>query len=301
MRRLPPLSALRAFEAAARHLSFKAAAQELSLTPTAISHQIRALEQFLASPLFRRRPRPLSLTEAGARLFPVIRNGLDAISETTEALRGGTAEQRLRITATNAFAARWLVPRLPRWRSAHPDIMLEVIGTDAVIDLAAGEADVAIRYAWAPPLGTTTRELLRDMFWPVASPPLLAVRGPVRRPADLARFAFIHAAWPAANTHAPTWRRWLKMAQQTDPDLSVKLAASGLSFSEELHAIDAVIAGQGIGLLSDVLVAPELADGRLVKLLDLPLPGLGFHLAHLPARPRQSLIDAFTAWILSAR
>ena len=145
------MSALRAFEAAARHLSFKAAAAELSLTPTAISHQVRALEQILGRPLFRRRPRPLILTEAGTTLFPVVRNGLDAFAEAMTAVRDGIARQRLRVTTTNAFAARWLVPRLPQWRAAHPEIVLEVIGTDAVVDLAPGNADVAIRYALAAP------------------------------------------------------------------------------------------------------------------------------------------------------
>jgi LysR family transcriptional regulator, glycine cleavage system transcriptional activator len=184
------------------------------------------------------------------------------------------------------------------WRIRIP---LEVIGTDAVIDLTAGEANIAIRYAFAPPSGLASLELLRDRFWPVASPQLLASGKPVRRPRDLAQFPFIHAAWPAANKQAPTWRRWLTMAQKADPDSAVEMAARGLSFSEELHAIGAVTAGQGVGLLSDVLVAPELAAGGLVKLLDLALPGLGFYLAHIPAHPRQPVIDAFTAWVLSVR
>jgi LysR family transcriptional regulator, glycine cleavage system transcriptional activator len=162
VRRLPPLTALRAFEAAARNLSFKAAAAELSLTPTAISHQVRVLEEALGRPLFRRRPRPLTLTEAGKTLFPVIRDGLDAFAEAIMTVRDRVVQQRLRVTTTNAFAARWLVPRLPGWRGAHPEIVLEVIGTDAVIDLAAGNADLAIRYAFAPPPGFTTTELLRD-------------------------------------------------------------------------------------------------------------------------------------------
>ena len=141
MRRLPPLKALRAFEAAARHMSFKAAADELGLTPTAISHQIRTLEDSLARALFRRRPRPLALTAAGVALFPVLRDGLDAFAEAVALVRDGSSQSKLRVTTTNAFAARWLLPRLPAWRAAHPDIIMEVIGTDAVIDLVAGDAD----------------------------------------------------------------------------------------------------------------------------------------------------------------
>src|SRR6516225_8888343 len=123
MHKLPPLIELRAFDAAARHLSFRKAAAELGVTPTAISHQIRLLERYCGCALFRRRPRPISLTHAGARLFPAIRAGLEA------------------------FASRWLVPRLPIWRKLHPDAPLEVIGTDSVLNLRAGDADVAIRYA----------------------------------------------------------------------------------------------------------------------------------------------------------
>src|SRR5690348_1807778 len=213
MLRLPPLKALRAFEAAARHMSFKAAAEELRLTPTAISHQIRLLEEILQSPLFRRRPRPLALTTAGARLFPVIASGLDAfaaaVAEVTAAV-----PKALRVTTTNAFAGRWLVPRLPLWRKAHPGIVLEVIGTDAVVDLRAGEADLAIRYAFSAPADLVCRELLRDRFWPVCSRRLLLPDKPILRPADIARYPIVQAWWPDANPHAPTWRKWIAMARE---------------------------------------------------------------------------------------
>src|SRR5215475_14270420 len=151
MNRLPPLIELRAFEAAARHVSFKKAAAELGVTPTAISHQIRLLEQYCGRALFRRRPRPLSLTQAGARLFPVVRDGLAAFVTTLGAIRRDGERQPLRVTTTSAFASRWLVPRLSRWRKLRPDTPLEVIGTDSVIDLRAGDADVAIRYTRASP------------------------------------------------------------------------------------------------------------------------------------------------------
>ena len=147
MQKLPPLIELRAFDAAARHLSFKKAAAELGVTPTAISHQIRLLERYCGRALFRRRPRPLSLTEAGARLFPAIRGGLEGFAAAIAAVKRDGDQQPLRVTTTNAFASRWLVPRLPAWRKLHPDAPLEVIGTDSVLDLHAGDGDVAIRYA----------------------------------------------------------------------------------------------------------------------------------------------------------
>ena len=145
MNKLPPLIELRAFDAAARHLSFKQAAAELGVTPTAISHQIRLLERYCGRALFRRRPRPLTLTEAGARLFPIIRDGLESFVIAVAAVKGDGDRQPLRVTTTNAFASRWLVPRLPRWRKLRPKAPLDVIGTDGILDLRAGDADVGIR------------------------------------------------------------------------------------------------------------------------------------------------------------
>src|SRR5215469_13914569 len=141
MNKLPPLIELRAFEAAARHLSFKKAAAELGVTPTAISHQIRLLERYCGCALFRRRPRPLALTDEGARLFPVIRDGIEGCACHSASVRATASRQLLRVTTTNAFASRWLVPRLPQWRKVRPDAPLDVIGTDNVLDLHAGDAD----------------------------------------------------------------------------------------------------------------------------------------------------------------
>jgi LysR family glycine cleavage system transcriptional activator len=167
MRKLPPLATLRAFEAAARHMSFKDAATELCITPTAVSHQIRLLEESCGCKLFRRRPRPLALTSAGERLFPVLRDGLDAFATAFASLSEDQEDRPLRVTTPNAFASRWLIPRLPRWREAFPELPLEVIGTDALLDLRAGEADVAIRYARTAPTGFISREIFRDRFFPV--------------------------------------------------------------------------------------------------------------------------------------
>jgi LysR family transcriptional regulator, glycine cleavage system transcriptional activator len=298
VRKLPPLTALRAFEAAARHLSFKAAADELGLTATAISHQIRLLEEILQRPLFRRRPRPLSLTDAGVSLFPAISAGFDSFAAALAKVTPETEQPPLRITTTNAFAGRWLVPRLPLWRQAQPGITLEVIGTDTVVDLDAGEADVAIRYAFAPP-AMAGYELMRDRFWPVCSPKLVGSALPSPTPAAWARYPLVHAGWSTSDPHAPTWARWIAMARRLDPETMAVGEAGSLSFREELHAIEAVIDGQGIGLFSDVLIDRELAQGSLVRLSNLSLPGWGFYLVHLPHHQRQPLIDAFSEWIRS--
>ena len=299
MRTLPPLGALRAFEAAARHLSFKGAAVELGLTPTAISHQIRLLEQRCGHALFRRRPRPLALTERGARLFPVLRDGLDSFAAALAGIAGDAGQpQPLRVTATNAFAHRWLVPHLAEWRQAHPEIALEVIGTDAVIDLRAGEADIAIRYQRRPPTGLVVVELFRDTFWPVCSPALLTTV-PVRSPVDLARHTLIDMHWDPSEPSPPTWRTWLEAARAQGCEVPAMTGVGVLRFREELHAIEAVIGGQGIAILSDALVGPELASGALVKALDVSLPGFGFYLAHVPGHPRLPLIETFCRWARS--
>ena len=300
MHKLPPLIELRAFDAAARHLSFRKAAAELGVTPTAISHQIRLLERYCGCALFRRRPRPLSLTESGARLFPVIRDGLEAFATAIAAIKREGNKQPLRVTTTNAFASRWLVPRLPRWRKVRPDAPLEVIGTDGVLDLRAGDADVAIRYARSSPSDGIAEEFLSDAFWPICSPGLLSRDGPLKKAADLRKHVLVHCYWPPSDLDAPTWQRWLELARRKWADVPDLKAMEHLSFREELHAIEAVIAGQGIGIFSNVLVGPELAAGTLVKVFELSLPGYRFYVVRTPGHPHEKTIKVFSKWLRSA-
>lgn len=301
MRRLPPLRSLRAFEAAARHLSFKRAAAELGVTPTAISHQVRVLEEACGKTLFRRRPRPLALTSAGERLFPALRSGLDGFATAIAAVAEDNDRGPLKVTTTNSFAGRWLIPRLPQWRAAHPELPLEVIGTDAVLDLRAGEADVAIRYAAAMPDDLDAQELFRDAFFPICSPSVLASDPrPIARAADLLRYPLIHFDWGKHDLRAPNWERWFATARSVDPELAASGDAWSLGFSEELHALNAVVAGQGIALCSDVIVSRELRGGALVKAHELSLPGYGFYLVSMPGHPHRPVIDAFAAWLRAA-
>ena len=287
-------------EAAARHLSFKMAAAELCVTPTAISHQIKLLEGYCGRTLFRRRPRPLKLTTAGVQLFPVIRDGFQTFADVLATVRPGATGGRLRITATNAFAARWLVPRLPNWRAAHPRLKLDILGTDAVLDLAAGEADIAIRYARRPPPdGNHCIELTRDIFRVVASPKLVGDQGKPLSPAEMANFPLIEIEWPSTEPDPPNWQRWQTMARRRlkrVPDLA---RLQSLAFREELHAIEAAISGQGIAICSDVLVAPELASGALMQVSKLTLPGYGFYLVYRSGHPKRASISAFSAWVRS--
>lgn len=283
-----PLTGLRAFEAAARHLSFQAAAAELGVTPTAISHAVAQLERAAGVALFRRRPRPLALTEAGVALLPPVGAAFGQMAAALVALSG--AASPLRVTCTNAFAARWLLPRLPAWRAAHPAIALGIDGTDAVLDLEAGQADVAIRYARHPPPGAVT--LGADRFRLVAAPALLAGLPLPLEPAAIAALPHIAIGWPATDAQAPTWARW-ERAVRAPP------GRVALSFAEELHGIEATLAGQGVAILSDVLVADALADGRLVAVSGRVLPGYGFHLLCRAGAPRAAA-DAFVAWLRAA-
>jgi LysR family transcriptional regulator, glycine cleavage system transcriptional activator len=294
MRKLPPLRALQAFEAAARRLSFAAAAKELSVTPTAISHQIRQLEQACEVKLFQRRPRPLLLTSAGARLYPALRNGFDALASAVALLADEDVQAPLRVTSPSAFASKWLVPQLPRWREENPAVPLEIIGTDDVLDVRAGAADVAIRCARKPPLDFVAHEVFRDVYVPVCSPRLLEHYGPIEQAADLMRLPLIHYDWMNRDPDAPTWRQWLAVARSIDPDFKPLEKAWDLSFREELHAIDAVIDGQGVAICSDVVVSNELRSGLLVKAHPLSLPGYGFYLVSMAHSARAPAIEAFS-------
>jgi LysR family transcriptional regulator, glycine cleavage system transcriptional activator len=294
MHKLPPLIELRAFEAAARHLSFKKAAAELGVTPTAISHQIGLLEQYCGRALFRRRPRPLSLTDAGARLFPAIRGGLEAFTAAIAVVKQESDQQPLRVTTTNAFASRWLVPRLPAWRKLHPDVPL-------VLDLQAGDGDVAIRYATSRvrPTDGIVDDLFSDTFWPVCNPRLVSTGG-LKTPVDLTNHVLIHSYWSPADREPPTWQSWLAAAQRRWREVPQFKDMQHLSFREELHAIEAVIAGQGVGIFSDVLVAGDLAAGTLVKAFKSSLSGYSFYVVSRPGHPRAKTIRAFSEWLQSS-
>jgi len=300
MRSLPPLTELRAFEAAARHLSFKEAAAELSVTPTAVSHQIKLLERHCGRLLFRRRPRPLKLTSAGEQLFPILRDGFEAFRDALTALRSGSGG-RLRITATNAFAARWLVPRLPIWRAAYPRLKLDIIGTDTLLDLRSGEVDVAIRYARRRPADHVSIELLRDTFRVVASPKLIGNRRKPLTPSEIASFPLIESEWPSTDRQAPTWQRWQTLARRHHKQVPVLSRLAGMSFREELHAIEAAVSGQGVAICSDALVGPELSSGALVQVSSITLPGYGFYILYRTSDAKLTSIKAFTEWALSMR
>lgn len=296
MQTLPPLRELQAFEAAARLLSYRKAAEELTVTPTAVSHQIRLLEEYCGRTLFIRRPRPISLTQVGVGLLPVVSAAMAAMATEIAAIRGEPDTVELNVTATNAFAARWLVPRLADWRARFPRLLLNIVGTDEVLNLRTGEANVAIRYARAAPSEGPSIEIARDRFHLVACPDL--VRGfslPISA-TDLLGLPLIELGWPASDTDAPKWRRWDKVARELGKWPARQAPRPTMRFHEELHGIQAIAAGQGIGLCSDILVAEELESGALIKIGDFSLPGYGFHVVWRKDHPRRRYIESFAQW-----
>jgi len=287
-RRLPPLAALRAFEAAARRLSFRAAAGELSLTPTAISHQIRHLEEWLGLALFERLPRRVRLTPAGERLFPAVRDGFDGIARAVAALRAGRDHPAVTLSTTRGFAARWLLPRLPALSAAVPDADLHLHATDAPAELRPGAADLAIRYGPGPFPGLDATPLLPGLFLPVGSPALRA-----SAPVDPSRWPRLHFEWRLRDADTPDWPRWFRALGQPPPP-----PAGELTFSDEAHAIQAAVAGQGVALASLALVADAIADGMLAVFPGPVLPGHAFHLLRAPHAASDPAAGRVAAWLL---
>lgn len=292
-RRLPPLSALRAFEAAAAHMSFQRAAHELSVTPTAISHQVRGLEEALGQPLFRRLTRQLALTAAGERLFVAVREGLDRVEAGVRAIQARDARETVTLTTHAAFAARWVLPRMASFRAACPGIELHLNASDTVVDLARHDADLAIRSGTGRWHGLVTQKLIAERYAPVCSP-LLGLR----RVQDLSRHPLIHFNWQA-QAHAPaSWARWFDEAGMAAPARRGKAReAVELSFSDETHAMLAVLAGHGVALLSLTLVAEELRSGALLQPFGPVLETGSYFLAALNGREREPAIQAVWRWV----
>jgi LysR family transcriptional regulator, glycine cleavage system transcriptional activator len=288
MRDLPPLSSLRAFEAAARHGGFKRAAQELSVTPTAVSHQIKTLEEHLGVRLFERKPRLVVLTDQGRFLSAVLRDGFDAIQNAVDHLRNHQRRPSITISATRAFVAKWLMPRVERFQRVLPGVDLMLHASDDLVDLHAGQADLAIRYGRGPYPGFLSSKLLEDHFAPVVNPSL-----GVRTPAHLARVASIAFEWQREDTAHPTWPMWFERA-----GLSMNDARPALRFNDESHAIQAAVAGQGAALLSLLLVKDECDAGRLVQPFGPTLPALTYHVLTAPRRADDEHVRTARDWLL---
>jgi LysR family glycine cleavage system transcriptional activator len=288
-RRLPPLTSLRAFEAAARRSSFKAAAEELFVTPTAISHQIRQLEAHLGLRVLERTPRAVRLTAEGSVLYEATASGFAEIARAVAQLQRRQHPAILTLTSTTAFLSHWMVPRLGELRRLLPDVDLRLHASDAIVELRAGGVDAAIRYGKGPFAGVASVPLRDDAFGPVCSPGL-----GLATPDDLRRAALIHVDGRQMPVLSPDWPRWCAEAGLRDVDTQ-----AGVRFPDSTLAVQAAIAGHGVAIVSLVLVADALDAGLLVAPFAPVLRGETYHFACAPELEARPDIVALRAWFQS--
>jgi LysR family transcriptional regulator, glycine cleavage system transcriptional activator len=290
---LPPLSALRAFEAAARLQSFSKAAEELSVTPAAISHQVHALEQDLGVSLFNRRNRAVELTASARVLLPGLTEAFAGIQTSVRRLRSHNDTGTLTVTTAPSFAGKWLVQRLHRFQERHPDIDVRISATDAMVDLTRGDFDIGIRYGAGRYPGLVVELLMKNEVFPACSPELLRNGPPLETPADLLNHALLHDQQVERDPLAPTWSMWLRAAGVDEAP-----ALHGLSFSTNVLALEAAIAGHGVVLANSTTAAADIAAGRLVRLFSLSLPDLfAFYIATAPGSLERPKVKAFRDWL----
>jgi LysR family transcriptional regulator, glycine cleavage system transcriptional activator len=288
-RRLPPLNALKAFEAAARHESFTRAAEELCVTQGAVSHQVKALEAELGLKLFNRERQRLMITEAGRAYLVVVRDAFDRIGDGTERLlqrqRGGA----LTVTTSPNFAAKWLVHRLSRFAEAHPEIDLRISATLHHVDFAREDIDLGIRHGDGTAPGLHITRLCTEELFTVCSPKLLDGRNPLRTPADLGRFTLLHVS------DRQGWRQWLDFAGVAGVDPS-----RGPVVNHASMAIDAAVDGQGVALARTALAAWDLIGGRLVRPFEIAMPAsYAYWIVCSKAVAKLPKIVAFSDWLLA--
>jgi LysR family glycine cleavage system transcriptional activator len=286
-RRLPPLGALRAFEAAARRLSFRRAAEELCVTPTAVSHQIRLLEEWLGQPLFLRLVRRVVLTKAGETLLPTLQGGFDAFERTLADIRQHDRRKAVTLTAPVLFTARRLIPALADFQAGDLDLRLHA--SDAVVDLNGGGADLAVRYGAGPFSGLVSEPLVSERFGVVSSPRLRLTRVD-----DLFSVPLLHIDWRRAGDD-PDWKRWA-----TEAGLSGLAVEKGARFSDDTHALAAATAGRGAAIAALELARPELEAGLLVNPFGPILQGQPYHLAATPEAWEDERVQAVASWLRQA-
>lgn len=309
--RLPPLNALKAFEAAGRHLSLKKAAGELNVTPAAVSHQIKALEDYLGVKLFLRRNRALELTEAARACLPKLREGFDSLVQAVERVRTHKAGAMLTVSVAPSFAARWLMPRLHRFLESHPETDVRVSarlrqtaeGTRrgaaaerATVDTWLADSDVAILYGRGDYPGFQVDKLFTLSITPICSPRLITdPEHPLLRPADLRHQLLLHDDTGDLYDGVSFWEVWLKAAGVEDVDLS-----RGAHFSHAVLAFEAAIEGHGVVATMPLLAENDLNSARLVTpfALRVPLQSSYFLVCAESAATRKD-VAAFREWLLA--
>jgi len=287
-RRLPPLNSLKAFEAAARHLSFTRAAAELNVTQAAISHQIKGLEDRLGVLLFRRLNRTLLLTDEGQSLLPPLSDALDMLASAVARLARQDQAGVLTLSTLDSIAASWLVPRIGKFRALHPDIDVRISSSDDIVDFSSGDIDMALRYSHGKYPGMENILLMSESLFPVVSPLLLEKIGPLEKPSDLMHFPLLH------DDMRDDWAAWMEAAGVSGIDVS-----RGPSFSHSNHVVQAAVAGEGVALGRSVLVVDNLSAGLLLRPFDIELKAKHAYCAVYPkftaGRPK---VIAFRDWLI---
>jgi LysR family glycine cleavage system transcriptional activator len=259
-RNLPPLNALRAFETAARHMSISLAASELRVTPAAISHQIRILEDHVGLPLFTRNGRGLALTDAGTAGLRDLREGFAKLCAAMDAIDSLGEAGTLSVSVAPSFAAKWLLPRLGAFQAAHAEIDVHVAASMQLADFVKDGVDVAIRYGAGRYSGLVVSQLLTESVVPVCSPDFLRLHGPFHAPDDLVEATLLHDDSPDNDPSCPNWEMWLSAAGARHID-----ASRGPRFNQSSLVIEAAVLSRGVGLAKTALAARDLRHGRLVQ------------------------------------
>jgi len=290
LRRLPNLAALRAFEAASRHASFSRAAEEIHVTPGAVSHQVRALEDDLGLQLFLRHGKRLTLTDTGQRLAETIRRSLSEIADAAQHLRALSQQQRLVISSTASFASRWLAPRLWKFIDRHPEIEVVLQSGAQLADLRLDGVDVGIRFGKGDYAGLVTEKLTDDYYYPVASPAYRDRRGqPPVTPADLAHCKLLRM------DEQESWQPWLALAGLQLPE-----PRGGLVIEDSSLTLRQAADGGGVALSRHVIASQEIAAGELVRLFDVALKAAqAYYFVHLPDGLAKPAVAAFRQWLFA--
>lgn len=293
-RNLPPLNPLRAFEVAARHASFTKAADELFVTPSAVSHQVKTLEEHLGMALFIREAKALTLTAAGRAYVPAIQEAFRVLADATRDLKAELTPV-LRVDIPPTFAAKWLIPRLDRFVKAHPEIDLRVSTQSGPLDFARDNYDLAIRFGRGNYPDLHSEKCLAVNVFPVCGPGLLEGAHPLREPADLRHHTLLHDASTYTDASNPQWSAWLKHAGAPEVD-----ASRGLSFTPSHLVINAAIDGLGVALAKDSWVEQDLLAGRLVRPFDVALPVESAYYMVFPSHRGDDVrIATFVEWVRS--
>ena len=291
-RRLPPLNALRAFEAAARHLNFSRAADELSVTPGAVSQQIQNLEDYVGAALFKRTPKGLLLTDAAQTALPALREAFDRLAEAASLLTAAVDGRRLTVSVAPSFAAKWLVPRLGLFEAEHPQVDVWLSADMEVVDFASGEIDLAIRYGTGRYPGLEVQRLMAETVIAVVSPDLLAAH-PLEELSDLKDQILLHDGSPDADDSCPDWPMWLAARGVKGVD-----GTRGPRFNQSSLVIEAAAGGRGVALAKRALAQADLDTGRLVAPFQIATAvDFAYYVVHPKAKGRLPQVKAFVAWI----